>query len=143
MKRRIIISESDRKRILSLHNSFANKLVLENPTNYTIADIKKELNTNYGATFNSNPYNNKFGSQTAGVITNALEKIKTSGVPNKPSTEDKPTTVDTTQNQTKDDKPTTVDNKPSETKDVTPTVVNTETPPKEGNNGADDSRKEE
>ena len=86
MKKRIVISESEKKLILKQHLKFANKLIFEQTTNYTIADIKKELNTNYGGKFISNPYNNKFGPTTAGEIVRALDVVKSKGVQGTPST---------------------------------------------------------
>ena len=86
MKKRIVISESEKKLILKQHLKFANKLIFEQTTNYTIADIKKELNTNYGGKFSSNPYNNKFGPTTAGEIVRALDVVKSKGVQGTPST---------------------------------------------------------
>jgi len=94
MKKRIVISESEKKLILKQHLKFANKLIFEQTTNYTIADIKKELNTNYGGKFISNPYNNKFGATTAGEIIKALDVVKSKGVQGTPSTPS--STADTT-----------------------------------------------
>lgn len=96
MKKRIVISESERKLILKQHSKFANKLIFEQTTNYTIADIKKEINTNYGGKFTSNPYNNKFGPTTAGEIVRALDVVKSKGVQGTPSTTAATTTTSST-----------------------------------------------
>ena len=95
MKKRIVISESEKKLILKQHLKFANKLIFEQTTNYTIADIKKELNTNYGGKFSSNPYNNKFGPTTAGEIVRALDVVKSKGVQGTPSTANTTNTAST------------------------------------------------
>lgn len=96
MKQRIVISESERKLILKQHSKFANKVIFEQTTNYTIADIKKEINTNYGGKFTSNPYNNKFGPTTAGEIVRALDVVKSKGVQSTSSTTTASTTTSST-----------------------------------------------
>ena len=87
MKKRIVISESEKKEILSKHLEFGYKTINEQ----SVQDIQNKLNKDFGS--NIEP-DNKFGPDTAKAIINALDKIKSGTVT--PSQSAPASTADTT-----------------------------------------------
>jgi hypothetical protein len=73
MKKRIVISESEKKEILSKHLEFGYKTINEQ----TVQDIQNKLNKDFGANIAAD---NKFGPKTATAIINALDKIKSGNI---------------------------------------------------------------
>jgi hypothetical protein len=73
MKKRIIISESEKKEILSKHLEFGYKTINEQ----SVQDIQNKLNKDFGSNIVAD---NKFGPKTATAIINALDKIKSGAV---------------------------------------------------------------
>ena len=86
MKKRILISEVERKQILSKHLKVGYKTLLsEENTNYTIQDIQNKLNQ---APFNAGLVaDNRFGPKTSAAIVKALDSVKTGNVGSATSTE--------------------------------------------------------
>jgi hypothetical protein len=91
MKKRILISEVERRQILSKHLKVGyNTFLFEQTTNYTIQDIQNKLNQ---APFNAGLVaDNRFGPKTSAAIVKALDTIKTGGVTSAPSTASTETT---------------------------------------------------
>ena len=87
MKKRIIISESEKKEILSKHLGFGYKTINEQ----SVQDIQNKLNKDFGSNIVAD---NKFGPKTATAIINALDKIKSGAVT--PSQSAPASTADTT-----------------------------------------------
>jgi hypothetical protein len=87
MKKRIIISESEKKEILSKHLEFGYKTINEQ----SVQDIQNKLNKDFGSNIVAD---NKFGPKTAAAIINALDKIKSGAVT--PSQNAPASTADTT-----------------------------------------------
>jgi hypothetical protein len=111
MKKRIVISESEKKEILSKHLSFGYKTINEQ----TVQDIQNKLNKDFGANITAD---NKFGPKTATAIINALDKIK-SGTITPASTANTTNTASTTTQVTNAQGTTT----PSSTANTTNTQV--------------------
>ncbi len=91
MKKRILISEVERRQILSKHLKVGyNTFLFEQTTNYTIQDIQNKFNQ---APFNAGLVaDNRFGPKTSAAIVKALDTIKTGGVTSAPSTASTETT---------------------------------------------------
>jgi hypothetical protein len=92
MKKRIVISESEKKEILSKHLEFGYKTINEQ----NVQDIQNKLNKDFGANIAAD---NKFGPKTATAIINALDKIK-SGTVTPASTANTTNTASTTTQET-------------------------------------------
>ena len=77
MKQKILISESERRQILSKHLKSGYRTINEQETNYTIGDIQNKLNKDFGSNLVAD---NKFGPKTSAAIVSALDKVKSGGV---------------------------------------------------------------
>jgi len=134
MKKRILISEVERRQILSKHLKVGyNTFLFEQTTNYTIQDIQNKLNQ---APFNAGLVaDNRFGPKTSAAIVKALDTIKTGGVTSAPSTASTETTgsnTATTQTNT-----STTGTNTTGTGTVTSTGSNTSTTGKEDPSSGD------